>query len=208
MEEITDYLRSNRKVLPDRLRGATPHQREDFKVMASIYLLPATGNFRDRLCTMEALREARGQQDKKKRKKYQAISALCCQEQAKGVPSNVPVPVVSDDTSDPVALQRLEEVLLEAHDSQPGVHPSTGAMEQYLRSRYYLRRARELLEWHRSMCNGCNEKVSIFCLLALMIPQYTPVRMSREPMQNIIASSILQHMQYDIFFVKVTIAGA
>jgi hypothetical protein len=69
--------------------------------------------------------------------------------------------VLSNDTSDPVALSRIKEVLQAAHNAQhmDGHHPGVRAMERHILARYYLRNTRELVAWYQKTCPGCYHRV-------------------------------------------------
>lgn len=81
---------------------------------------------------------------------------------------NVPLEVLSDDASDPVALARIYEELQKAHDLEGRKrHPSSRVMEQCLRLRFYLHHLRPFIGWFKGQCEGCRKKVLLLIQLSL-----------------------------------------
>jgi hypothetical protein len=74
--------------------------------------------------------------------------------------ADLPLEVISDDVTDPIAAARLLEVFQEEHDAEGKTrHPSLRVMERFLNTRYYIRRRKPLLEWFRKTCDACQELV-------------------------------------------------
>jgi hypothetical protein len=132
-------------------RTADATHKQSFKRFAEPFVVPESGNHARMLCTSSANIEARSSVDRSRRKNANTTALL-------SPAAFILRPVLSDDTDDPLVMERLLPVLQEAHD-RSGIHPSPETMESYILLRYYLRRANDLCRWFKKTCADCYKKV-------------------------------------------------